>query len=287
MNYKIVASNSSEYSHVKTYLGVNPLRRPDQSELGTNFEAGDRHHRAFVGPPQNYDLASAMQFNLLTALGMRETHTLLDIGCGSLRGGRLSIMYLLPGHYYGIEPEKWLIEEGISNEIGADFVELKKPSFSNDSEFRLSVFGRTFDYLNAQSIFSHASAQQIRNCLREAKKVMTPSSIFAATFILGDEDYQGDAWVYPGCVTYTEATIHKMVEEQGLACTSTIWPHLYDQTWFVITDPKNLDSLPPLSDATSIAALHQKLKSLQKEFDNLRSHPYVKFGRRIRRILRR
>ena len=115
---------------------------------------------------------------------------------------------------------------------------------------------------------------------------MTPSSIFAATFILGDEDYQGDAWVYPGCVAYTQATIQRMVEEQGLACTSTIWPHLYDQTWFVITDPENLDNLPPLSDASSIAALHQKLKSLQNEFDNLKNHPYVKFGQRLRRLIR-
>jgi hypothetical protein len=195
-------------------------------------------------------------------------------------------MYLLPGHYFGIEPEKWLVEEGINKEVGPGFVELKKPTFSYDSEFRLTTFDRNFDYINAQSVFSHASARQITSCLREARKVMTPSSIFAATFVVGDEDYQGDAWVYPHCVTFTQATIHRMVEEQGLACTSTIWPHLYDQTWFVITDPENLDNVPPLSDAGSIAVLHQQLEARQNELDKLRNHPYVKFGRRLQRLLR-
>ena len=80
--------------------------------LGKHLDVGARHHRAWVGSPDNYDLSSALQFSLLTSLGLRENHTLLDIGCGSLRGGRLALMYLLPEHYYGIEPEQWLIDEG-------------------------------------------------------------------------------------------------------------------------------------------------------------------------------
>ena len=44
----------------------------------------------------------------------------LDIGCGSLRAGRLFIPYLLPGHYYGLEPEKWVVDEAIKNEIGEE-----------------------------------------------------------------------------------------------------------------------------------------------------------------------
>src|SRR5260221_10635897 len=63
-------------------------------------------YRAFVGPEDGYDRMSAMQFNLLTFLGLREDHYPLYIGCGSLRAGRLFIPYLKPGRYFGIEPQE-------------------------------------------------------------------------------------------------------------------------------------------------------------------------------------
>ena len=48
------------------------------------------NYKGYDGSDDNYDLVGAMQFNLLTALGLREYHKFLDIGCGSLRAGRLS-----------------------------------------------------------------------------------------------------------------------------------------------------------------------------------------------------
>ena len=41
---------------------------------------------------------------MLLAAGLRETHRIADLGCGLLRVGRLLIPYLLPGRYYGMEP---------------------------------------------------------------------------------------------------------------------------------------------------------------------------------------
>ena len=62
------------------------MRRDIKDLKRLNLPTGSHHHRAFVGPPEKYDIVSAMQFNLLTFLGLREDHYLLDIGCGSLRG---------------------------------------------------------------------------------------------------------------------------------------------------------------------------------------------------------
>jgi len=70
------------------------------------------NYKSYVGPLEFYDIVSGLQFVVLYLLGLREHHCLLDIGCGSLRGGKLFIPYLLPNRYFGIEPEKWLIEEG-------------------------------------------------------------------------------------------------------------------------------------------------------------------------------
>jgi len=75
-------------------------------DLGLSHKPGDPHYRAFVGPPQDYDLIAAMTFGLLTSLGLRQHRSLLDVGCGSLRIGRLLIPYLNEAKYTAIEPEK-------------------------------------------------------------------------------------------------------------------------------------------------------------------------------------
>jgi len=139
------------------------LRKPGKSSAEESTDAS--LYRSYVGPPENYDVAAAMQFNLLTFLGLRDDHYLLDVGCGSLRAGRLFIPYLRAGRYFGVEPEQWLIEEGIQNEIGQDLIRIKQPKFSNDTNFTLSVFGQQFDFILAQSVFSHASQTHMRRCL--------------------------------------------------------------------------------------------------------------------------
>ena len=60
-------------------------------------------------------------------LGLREHHSVLDFGCGSLRAGRLLIPYLLEGRYYGLEPNRWLIEDAMEHELGGALIDLKRP----------------------------------------------------------------------------------------------------------------------------------------------------------------
>lgn len=218
---------------------------------------GERDYRGFVGPSEKFDLISAVQFNLLTFLDLREDHYLLDIGCGSLRAGKLFIPFLLPGRYYGIEPEQWLIDEGIRNELGEDILGVKKPVFSNDKDFTLSAFDRKFDYILAHSIFSHAAERQISRCLSEARKVMKPTSLFIATFAKGDDDYSGDEWVYPGFVMYTEDRMRTLFGEQGLASSILNWPHPEFQVWIVAALP----------DQEEKDSGYSRLKNLESEVE--------------------
>ena len=44
----------------------------DQEDLGLGLKPGDAQYRAYVGPPEDYDLVAAMTFNLLTTLGLRQ-----------------------------------------------------------------------------------------------------------------------------------------------------------------------------------------------------------------------
>ncbi|MBJ6127847.1 class I SAM-dependent methyltransferase [Microvirga splendida] len=177
---------------------------------------------------------AATQFNLLTALGLRDNHYLLDIGCGSLRAGRLFIPYLRSGHYCGLEPEEWLVQQGIDSELGRDILRIKQPLFAHNWKYDFSSFGRKFDYMLAQSIFTHASASQITQCLQGVKEHLSPLGIFAVNFILGSEDYKGNEWVYPGCVNYTEAGMRSLVENAGLEMRLVNWPAL-PTTWMLVT----------------------------------------------------
>ena len=215
-------------------LFFNKNKGKSDSSIGAGLRPGSNHFRAYVGPPEKYDLVAANQFNLLTMLGLRENHVLLDIGCGSLRGGRLFIPYLLPHRYFGIEPNEWLVEEGIKNNIGKDMLKIKHPKFNNNNNFTLSVFNTKFDFILAQSIFSHASKNQIKKCLSEAKKIMKPESLFVATFVKGDTNNDKDEWLYPECGSYTLEFLSSLIKEHGLSFKQLNWKHPNDQTWIVI-----------------------------------------------------
>jgi len=221
------------------------LRKPGKSNTAESADAS--LYRSYVGPLENYDVASAMQFNLLTFLGLRDDHYLLDVGCGSLRAGRLFIPYLRPGRYFGVEPEQWLIEEGIKNEIGQDLVRIKQPRFSNDPDFTLTVFRQQFDFILAQSVFSHTSQTQMRRCLSEAKKAMRPSAIFAATYFKGDANFTGEEWVYPGRSTFRPDFMDCVAAEQGLVCKHLDWPHPHGQSWVVFATSSIASAMPDLT----------------------------------------
>lgn len=205
-----------------------------------DMAAGDNHYKAFVGPPLKYDLLGALQFSLLAACGLRAEHKLCDVGCGSLRVGKLLLPYLNKGNYFGLEPNQWLIEEAIKNEIGRDLINLKAPRFENGANFELSKFGEKFDFIIAQSIFSHASFEQINQCLKEARQCLKPQGLFLATFIWGKDDYLENEWVYPGCVAYRPNSIRKSAWDQaGLKMVPTDWPHPNGQNWVIFHLPGN------------------------------------------------
>ena len=224
----------------------NSIDKINDADPEAFHPVGSRPYRAFVGPSDKYDLVGANQFNLLTSLGLREHHYFLDIGCGSLRGGRLFIPYLLSNRYFGIEPEQWLLEEGINQNCGKDLIKIKSPHFSNDQNFTLSIFGKNFDFILAQSIFSHASKDQIKQCLSEAKKIMTSTSIFAATFVRGDMNNDSNKWLYPECGTYTLDFMLKLIESEGLFGKLLKWRHPNDQTWLAIVKEENKNNIPDI-----------------------------------------
>jgi SAM-dependent methyltransferase len=207
-----------------------------EDDLGLGLLPGDPHYRAYVGPPADYDLVAAMSFNLLTTLGLRQHHALLDIGCGSLRVGRLLIPYLNPGRYVGVDPNGWLIEAGVAREVGEDQVRIKRPRFViADSPAALDPEDR-FDFALAQSVFSHAGADLVSGWLRGVRSRLAATGVLVATFVPGAEDHAPSGWTYPDCTCYRPATIQRLVADAGLHFHELAWKHPR-QRWFLAAAP--------------------------------------------------
>lgn len=213
---------------------------PKTSGLGLDLNPGDEHYRAYIGPPKDYDLVSAMVFNLLTSIGLRQHHRVLDVGCGSLRVGRLLIPYLNEGHYVGVEPNEWLVEDGIANELGMDLVRIKNPVFSFRASMDDFEHSLNLDYAIAQSIFSHCGKDLIREWLAQISFHLKDEAAIVATFLIDKEDYIGNGWVYPGCVKYKSETLAGLAAEFHLDFRILDWAHPR-QTW-VLLSKKNYDT---------------------------------------------
>jgi len=211
----------------KSHLTPEEIR-----ELDVDLPAGANHYRAFVGPPFNYDINGAMQFQFLLDLGLREYHRFLEIGCGSLRLGRLLITYLLPDRYFGVEPNEVIFRQGLVNNLGSedgDMVRLKRPTFQHDTRFDYSFTGAPVDFIIAQSIASHTGVKETRALMQAIADASHSGTIAMMTYIRCAAETQNntnDGWFYPDCVTYTDGFMAKMAEELGLHAYRTRWPHL-------------------------------------------------------------
>ena len=209
-------------------------KQPKTTGTGIGLPGGSEHYRAYVGPPHYYDLMAAMAFNLITTCGLREHHRVLDIGCGSLRMGRLLIPYLLKGNYTGVEPNEWLVTDGLLNELGEDILAIKSPRFIYDTRIETHEGVGPIDYAMAQSIFTHCAPDQIIDWLEQIRQVLSPQGVLLATYFKGDEDYQGSGWIYPDCAFYRPETMKQLVETAGLRWQELDWRHPRKQQWVAI-----------------------------------------------------
>lgn len=130
-----------------------------------------------------------LQFEFLINKGLHVQDKMLDIGCGTLRGGRHFIKYLNIGNYHGIDISPKAIafarqlvqEEELSEKRPHLLVSEKK-----DLKFR-EFFGEAFDYILAQSVFTHLKPEHIKECFENIGRIMHDNSVFYFTYSKGEE----------------------------------------------------------------------------------------------------
>jgi len=139
-------------------------------------------HRGVVGGL--WDEVGRLQHDFLVAHGLLPTHQLLDVGCGSLRGGLHFIPYLNPGNYWGVDMNNSLIEAGWNEELRTANLQTRQPreQLVCLQDFEFSSLGKRFDFAIAVSVFTHLNLNRIRRCLTRLAPVMRPGGKFFATF---------------------------------------------------------------------------------------------------------
>ena len=152
----------------------------------------------------------AVQLAFLQRRELEPSDSLLDIGCGCLRGGLHLIRYLDAERYCGVDRKQELLDIA---QIELDVAGLndKRPTLLCDSTFDFAAFEREFDVALAQSVFTHIDLNAVHRCLVRVSDVLRSGGVFYATILENKRDPhdldtiefpQPDA---PPTVTYPDA----------------------------------------------------------------------------------
>jgi len=169
-------------SYAKHYKNQSYL---DGYAAHTDARVADDPAKAIGG---SWDEMGELQFDFLKRMGLLPEHRMLDIGCGTMRGGRFFIRYLDLSNYTGvdispacIDAAKRLVEEEALVDKRPNLIYNESKAMDFDD-----VKGEKFDYIFAQSVFSHLPDTIIEECFANVGKVMTSESSFYFTYIQSD-----------------------------------------------------------------------------------------------------
>lgn len=199
------------------------------------------------GSARLFDIPGRKILMTLLESGLYPNSTVLDIGCGCLRGGYWLIHFLEKNCYYGIEPDKEMLKAGIEILLEPEEIRLKNPRFDSNQDFDFSVFNQKYDFFVARSIWTHTSKNQICTMLDGFCQTSSENGVFLASFIKASllrPDYKGTRWVgrshtsdEVGVVAHSLGWIQRECEKRGLDVQEILDETLNfgNQTWLKIT----------------------------------------------------
>jgi SAM-dependent methyltransferase len=164
--------------------------------------------RFLGGPTWTFERVGRHGLEVLLHEGVTPQSRVLDVGCGALRLGYWLMRLLEPGHYYGIEPNEEMLNIGLGELVEPEIVEHADAHFASNDDFDFSVFGETFDFVVARSIWTHASRAQISAMLASFAATASPEGVFLASY------YPAGWWFTIG---HRWPRLHRLVTKLPLA----------------------------------------------------------------------
>ena len=127
------------------------------------------------------------QINFLKRFGLMPQHYLLDIGCGTLRGGIPLIDYLDQGHYFGIEVRNDALEEG-RKELKESGLEWKSPKLLLVPDMAQAHLPQKFDFIWAFSVLFHMADDVLNGALSFVSRHLAAGGVFFANIRTAEKE---------------------------------------------------------------------------------------------------
>lgn len=148
------------------------------------YNSKEKRHQ-LVGPAKLWKMKQDFQIQFLKENGLKPGHKLIDIGCGTLRGGIPIINYLNEGNYYGIDVRKEVIKEAF-NELKDEGLESKNPDIRTFQKFQELEYQVKFDVMFAFSVLIHLADEILDDCFWFAGKYLDANGKFYANVNIGE-----------------------------------------------------------------------------------------------------
>jgi len=141
------------------WLNLSPISPYLQNfwfKLGAvkNVNRSVEQRHSLAGPVELWDTQRQFQIAFLKEHGLKPHHTLLDFGCGPLRGGIPIIKYLNNGNYYGVDRNREALAEA-EKELEENKLEHKLPTLTNNKNLETLKLNKAFDFIWAFSVAIH------------------------------------------------------------------------------------------------------------------------------------
>jgi len=177
----------------------------DGDDRGGFDTAAARH--ALVGPADLWEMKRRFQIDFLREAGLLPHHRLLDLGCGTLRGGIPLIEYLDPGSYAGVEVRGEVLDEG-RRELAESGLVSKHPQLVHCERLAELDLGRTFDVAWAFAVLIHMDDAVLDDAVAAVARHLDDDGVFYATVNVGAEptaSWQGFPVVHREAAFYADA----------------------------------------------------------------------------------
>lgn len=148
------------------------------------FFSKDEKRHELVGPPKLWKMKQDFQIRFLKDHNLKKTNTLLDIGCGTLRGGIPLIDFLDSGNYFGIDVRENVLLEG-KKELKEHNLEHKNPRLVSFSDFKDLNLDSKFDVIFSFSVLIHLEDRIAQSCFRFVSQHLSKNGVFYANVNLG------------------------------------------------------------------------------------------------------
>lgn len=147
----------------------------------------DGKHRDAIGGM--WDVIGSLQCQFLISVGLEKHHQLIDVGCGSLRGGVKIAEYLNNNCYFGLDINESLINSGYEKELIPLGLDKKVPreNLIVSDVFDFNGWHDKFDFAIGLSLFTHLKMNSIRLCLEKLHPAMKNQGKFYATIFETNE----------------------------------------------------------------------------------------------------